>query len=468
VLCALVLRTAADCQSELSKDCAKTIGKGQDCFDCAEAHEVDLKLHKCTKQDVRDLCNGSPGPSPGPGPTGDTLKLELVPGTHCLDGTQAGYYYGAGSGTGSNVWVIFLQGGGACSDEVDCKKRANMALGSSKKWASSMDAKSGGPSNKGSQSVFLVSDEAANPDFHNVNRVYVGYCSGDSHFGTQTAATAGTFGLYFSGAVNLQAILTQLKSVHGMAAATHVLLHGHSAGGTGTFHNTDAVAAAFGDDVVVKGAPMGGWFVPAETGDLNATLPAAQLHRISPLPPTNFANWSAGVVGGWDNATSAAAAATQAVLRGKPLPTTPDAACLAAHPDDAFVCDSVDATYAYTKAPLFVVENRFDTYQLGNVEGLDTKAPHGAGTKAGSYVRYFGRAMAVSVAQVRAKPKAAGGLFFPSCFDHTGNFGLRMKNTISNTTFVAPIGDWFFGRDKLEHFLEDDCGELPCGTGCAM
>ena len=152
---------------------------------------------------------------------------------------------------------------------------------------------------------------------------------------------------------------------------------------------------------------------------------------------------------------------------GSPLPATPDAACAAAHAPtgDAFVCGSVDATYAYAKAPLFVVENRFDTYQLGKVEGLDTKAPHGAGTKAGGYVRYYGRAMAASVArQVRAK--AGDGMFFPSCFDHTGNFGLRVKNTIANTTFVAPIGDWFFGRDKLGHLLEDDCGELPCGAGC--
>ena len=201
-----------------------------------------------------------------------------------------------------------------------------------------------------------------------------------------------------------------------------------------------------------------------QTGDLNATLPAAQLHRISSQPPTNYANWSAGAVGGWDNVTSAASHAALSALRGKPLPTSPDAACEAAHPSDAFVCESVDATYAYTKAPLFVVENRFDTYQLGTVEGLDTKAPHGAGTKAGAYVRYFGRAMAASVRQVRAK--AGDGLFFPSCFDHTGNFGLRLKNTIGNTTYVAPIGDWFFGRGKLGHLLEDDCGELPCGTGC--
>ena len=122
----------------------------------------------------------------------------------------------------------------------------------------------GGPSNKGIQSVFLEPSEANNPDFYNANRLYVGYCSGDAYIGTQTTATASTFGLYFSGAANLQAIIAHLKSTHNMAAATHILLHGHSAGGIGTFHNTDAIAAAFGSDVVVKGAPMGGWFVPAE------------------------------------------------------------------------------------------------------------------------------------------------------------------------------------------------------------
>ena len=64
-----------------------------------------------------------------------------------------------------------------------------------------------------------------------------------------------------------------------MASATHVLLHGHSAGGVGTFHNTDAVAAAFSTGVVVKGVPMGGWFIPAEV----CTQAVSSVHRADAL-----------------------------------------------------------------------------------------------------------------------------------------------------------------------------------------
>ena len=85
---------------------------------------------------------------------------------------------------------------------------------------------------------------------------------------------------------------------------------------------------------------------------------------------------------------------------------------------------------------------------------------------AADYVRYFGRAMAVSI---DTNIKEGDGLFLPSCFDHTGNlnFPSNANNTINGTTYIEPIGDWFFQRNKMPHRYQDSCGEMPCGTGCS-
>ena len=87
------------------------------------------------------------------------------------------------------------------------------------------------------------------------------YCTGDTHAGEVYTASEETFNLYFSGRINFDAILDDLKSSEGLDNATHVLLSGSSAGGVGTFLNADRGAAAF-PNAVFKAAPIAGWFIP--------------------------------------------------------------------------------------------------------------------------------------------------------------------------------------------------------------
>ncbi|GJN40278.1 hypothetical protein PR202_gb29476 [Eleusine coracana subsp. coracana] len=49
----------------------------------------------------------------------------------CLDGSPAGYHLQTGSGTGSENWMIHLQGGGWCSTIQGCSDRRMGELGSS-------------------------------------------------------------------------------------------------------------------------------------------------------------------------------------------------------------------------------------------------------------------------------------------------------------------------------------------------
>eukprot|EP01083_Nonionella_stella_P035684 97323_1 len=105
------------------------------------------------------------------------LFPENTPGGQCLDGSPAGFYYSAPSSGSSNLWVIDLEGGGSCYDKVDCMKRANSPLGSSKHWSTTHD-----PSQQASDKI-NSNDPSINPDFYQGHQVYVPYCSGDCHGG---------------------------------------------------------------------------------------------------------------------------------------------------------------------------------------------------------------------------------------------------------------------------------------------
>ena len=99
--------------------------------------------------------------------TDDTATRFWVrdPRAKCLDGSQAGYYYKPGA-PGNKTAVFFLEGGGLCSHEEDCKARANTDLGSSKNWGPSIDLGS-----------ILSSNASYNPTFyqaHKVNGKYIG------------------------------------------------------------------------------------------------------------------------------------------------------------------------------------------------------------------------------------------------------------------------------------------------------
>ena len=97
---------------------------------------------------------------------GSNMQLQLLDantnGGQCLDGSPAGFYYGAPPSGKSDLWVISLEGGGACHDEASCLSRANSSLGSSTYWSPQTKPKG-----------LLNDDPAANPDFYSGHHVYL-------------------------------------------------------------------------------------------------------------------------------------------------------------------------------------------------------------------------------------------------------------------------------------------------------
>ena len=274
------------------------------------------------------------------GPSVADMELSLLPsstpaakGGRCLDGSMAGYYHRQGSVAGR--FVISIQGGGGCTDEESCTARAKTDLGSSKEWKKDQ---------KGYQ--FLSTDCSANPGFCNATRVLVKYCTGDLHLGNHTAPTAASWGLIFDGHANFAAIIDDLESVHGLGAATEVLLTGDSAGGVGTFANADYLADRL-PQATVKAAPCSGWFFPAA---LSSDLPDV-------YAPSDWAHFAAGTHGNPNSENNSLPAFTVGELWGA-RGLLPAACVVDQKPGQWWACSSIHKLYKYIKTPLFVVENQ--------------------------------------------------------------------------------------------------------------
>jgi hypothetical protein len=169
------------------------------------------------------------------------------PDTKCRDASAAGIAVVLNSA--SKNLMIYLEGGGACFDGTTCAVNpANTSTQQAAKTAGLFDR-----------------SNAANP-VRDWNFVYVPYCTGDVHAGTNDAgAISGVTGTqHFVGRLNLEKFLNRI--VPTFKNMTKVLLTGISAGGFGASANADLVQYAFGSTPTAlvddSGPPMSSQYLP--------------------------------------------------------------------------------------------------------------------------------------------------------------------------------------------------------------
>ena len=90
-----------------------------------------------------------------------------------------------------------------------------------------------------------------------IYQVYIPYCTGDMHSGTQMVRNPALGNYYFSGHNAIAGVTADLKAQAGATQPTHFLISGSSAGGIGALMHTDFFAEVF-PQAVVKGAPQCG------------------------------------------------------------------------------------------------------------------------------------------------------------------------------------------------------------------
>jgi len=379
------------------------------------------------------------------------LDLFLLPegkyeGGKCMDGSQAGYYYGPPSSGSSTLWVIFLKGGGGCETKADCQKWANKTglhfgggiRGGSAGWDSQMFGEQYG-------SGQLSSDAEINPDFHDAHHVYVPYCTGDNHVGTISNPTeAENFGYFFDGHLNVKAIAEDLRAqIPAAASMQRVLFQGTSAGGLGVFTNCDFLQDQLGASVSVWCNPQKGWFLPGNIQD--GADPKS--------PPTSFEFWS---VGSPD---------PERLKKNRPYMVYRHQGCVDALGAEAELCDTVHVLYQYIKAPIYAVQDMVDTSVLVNVQG-DVAEGYLVTPKGREYAAYIGNCTKSSMTQITNHPqgKVGDGYFLPACIAHGSDPDLDGFKKADG------LGDWFFGRDVVPRVLIGECASvppyLPCTPGC--
>lgn len=370
------------------------------------------------------------------------LPTSTHPGGKCLDGSQAGYYFE--EGTRKSLFVIFLESGGYCNTENLCNLRINDVLGSSRNW----------PAVKGPEGNFLNRNCKANPDFCEANHVYIPYCTGDTHLGRRHDHLGASFGMYFDGQLNFEAIVKKLIAEHGMGNAKDVLLAGSSAGGMGAYFNVDWLAEQI-PNAVVKAAAIAGWFFPRSLEVSKSDVYA---------PPDDYPHYATGTEG--NNMVS--------MLNSTSIPlwqVKVDPVCALHEKENPETCAILDVFYKYIKSPVYAIQTQFDGDHIF-VEFETPTFPFGNERKrVEHYVAMYGEATRQSLKQITdgksiyPKPHP-DGLFASSCLLH----GNPSNVLIDKMNFITLVHDWFFQINKFEsqHQLIESCPEgditLPCNA----
>jgi hypothetical protein len=160
-------------------------------------------------------------------------------GARCNDGTPFSISMQLSPFGASNDWVVFLQGGAFCDDNVGlCSARDHSLTTTSPQPDRAL-------TNLQASSGIFSRNANTNPALYTANFVYAMYCSSDAWSGATTVrrpTTGSPNGWYFSGRINVHALFEILAQRYGLDdtnPATRVLFAGESAGAAGVQTNAD-------------------------------------------------------------------------------------------------------------------------------------------------------------------------------------------------------------------------------------
>ncbi len=223
-------------------------GGPSDCPDCLDGSVLDGSPAVDAADVEPDMPSLCPPGLPEPGPwdcssdpgvadaepivaDADTWTWVPFDDAFCMDGSTTGI--GINPNPDSSKLLIFLEGGGACFDGISCLGVANAdGYGADELASATTGALARGITNR---------DDAENP-FADWSYVYVPYCSGDAHSGTNTEGFDGRMQV---GHTNYLSFIERIAATFA-GSVDQVVLGGRSAGGLGTIVNYPITASAFG------------------------------------------------------------------------------------------------------------------------------------------------------------------------------------------------------------------------------
>jgi len=189
---------------------------------------------------VAAACHSSNPAITDSSPAGDASVLDTtpnqwvwvpVPGTTCANGTMAGFGVNRSTTPGADVFV-YIEGGGACWDTATCTANPPVAINLDVTYTAQKLAQ---------DVAALTVNRAAGPPLGTANYVFIPYCTGDLHAGTNVMAYPGGPTIHHTGGTNTQAFVDLIAPA--FADAPVVWVTGSSAGGYGAtldFHRFTA------------------------------------------------------------------------------------------------------------------------------------------------------------------------------------------------------------------------------------
>jgi hypothetical protein len=360
----------------------------------------------------------------------------------CNDGTLPAFWWRPGYGSGISTWVIWLQGGVGCVNQVSCAQRAadpvTAPLITSNGFTATLEEAQG----------VLSPAPGQNPALYSANEVMLHYCSSDSWSGNQ--AGVGSFDpnnpatWSFKGRpIALAAVQSIAELAPGFATASRVILGGSSAGGQG--------ATITANDLLPL-LPAGAQVLLVN--DAGFTLDIGQYDSAIPAPY---------VYPGHPNAFETAAKSGLALWNGRG-----DAICDAAAqtPQQRMLCFFSDYVLqnGYIALPTFVAESQLDTGQMPNDlcpqnYGM-CNVPHNPLSTKGQYATQWGVQMQADV--IGANTEAAYTAFTPNEYLHI----MLQDTALFQTQFKVQEGRQS-PQDALDAWLADPTAPriVTIGTG---
>ncbi|ONK56973.1 uncharacterized protein A4U43_C10F15240, partial [Asparagus officinalis] len=346
----------------------------------------------------------------------------------CLDGSPPGYHLHRGFGSGAQNWILQMEGGAWCNDELSCYLRSKTAYGSSLYMGS------------WNFSGILSNDPNMNPDFYNWNRVFLRYCDGASFAGNSEYRN-GTKRLYFRGLRIWDAIVHDLFP-EGLQHAEKALLSGCSAGGLATFLHCDNFSQLFPETTIVKCMSDAGFFLDVKDKS------------------------------GYNNIRHF----FRSLVKFQGVEQSLSEKCVNSH-HDPYLCFFPQHALKHIRIPYFVLNSAYDVTQVDNIfvplssdpcgHWKNCKLNYTMCTPNEINILQGYRSQMLKALRSTKFLENGGGMFINSCFSHCQSeeqysWFAPLSPKVHNKTIAVAVGDWYFGREVS---VEVDC-PYPCNPTC--
>ncbi|PIN07600.1 Pectin acetylesterase [Handroanthus impetiginosus] len=346
----------------------------------------------------------------------------------CLDGSLPGYHIRRGLGSGSDSWLLHVEGGGWCNTISSCSARKRTKLGSSTYMEPEVQFLG-----------ILNHDPLQNPDFFNWNKVKIRYCDGSSFSSHPENEFKNGTKLFFRGQLIWDTLMDELLSI-GMSKARQALLTGCSAGGLATLIHCDDFRNLLPKDANVKCLADAGFFLNEKD--------IAGKHTIESF--------------------------YHEVVNLQGVAKSLNHECLAR--SEPSKCFFPQEFIGNIKTPVFLVQPAYDFWQIANILVPDSSDPTGSWLRCKLNILHcnssqlevlhgYRNSLLKTLSGFHKNPE--GGVFVNSCFVHCQTWVAETWHSpssprINSKTVAESVGDWYFKREAAIHI---DC-PFPCNPTC--